>query len=161
MSRLLCRLAILSLGLGAALPAAADRLPLPPDTPAAYRDECGSCHLAYPPSLLSRADWQRILTGLDRHFGGDARLAPSVQGEISRFLERHAGDQRRSGEAGQPPRLTQTAHFRHQHRAVPARLWRDDRVRSAANCAACHRGAADGRYSEHDLALPELQERPR
>lgn len=53
------------------------------------------------------------------------------------------------------------ALFRHRHRAVPVRLWRDDRVRSAANCAACHRGAADGRYSEHDLALPELQERPR
>lgn len=33
------------------VPALADRLPLPADTPASYRDECGSCHLAYPPAL--------------------------------------------------------------------------------------------------------------
>ena len=32
--------------LGLALPALADRLPLPADTPASFKEECGSCHIA-------------------------------------------------------------------------------------------------------------------
>lgn len=141
----------------ASLPALADRLPLPADTPASYKSECGSCHLAYPPALLAKKDWLRTLSSLDRHFGSDATLDPKAQQEISRFLERSAGDANKLGSAGEPPRISQTARFIRKHDEIPARYWRDPRVKSAANCEACHRGAADGRYSEHDIAIPELR----
>lgn len=141
---------------GAAL---ADRLPLPADTPAAYRSECGSCHLAFPPQLLSAAEWRRLLAGLDRHFGTDASLDAGDRAAVGRFLEKSAGS--RAGDGGDPPRLTRGRWFQREHREVPARLWQDPRVKSAANCEACHGGAADGRYSEHDLALPELRRRER
>lgn len=144
--------------LAAALPARADRLPLPADTPPAYRSECASCHLAFPPSLLSAPDWQGVMSGLARHFGTDASLDPATGRQISDFLQRHAGSAARLGSAGEPPRLTRTARFTRMHREVPAALWRDPRVKSAANCEACHRGAAAGTFSEHDLALPELKE---
>ena len=49
------------------------------------------------------------------------------------------------------------ARFVRKHREVPARLWHDPRVKSAANCEACHRGAVDGNYSEHDIAIRELK----
>lgn len=150
------RLALVAL-LGCALPALADRLPLPPGTPASYKAECGSCHLAYPPALLSAPDWQRILAGLDHHFGSDAAVDPKVAREIGAFLDRHAGNAGRLGGAGDPPRISQTNRFVREHRKVPAMFWRDPRVKSAANCESCHRGAADGRYSEHDIAIPELR----
>jgi hypothetical protein len=149
-------LALLAL-LAASLPALADRLPLPPDTPASYKSECGSCHLAYPPALLAKKDWARTLSSLDHHFGSDATLEPKAQLEIGRFLERSAGDASKLGSAGEPPRISQTARFIRKHDEIPARYWRDPRVKSAANCEACHRGAADGRYSEHDIAIPELR----
>lgn len=149
-------LALLAL-LAASLPALADRMPLPADTPASYKSECGSCHLAYPPALLAKKDWTRTLSGLAHHFGSDATLDPKTQLEISRFLERAAGDASKLGNAGEPPRISQTARFIRKHDEIPARYWRDPRVKSAANCEACHRGAADGRYSEHDIAIPELR----
>ena len=65
---------VLTLLLAVALPALADRLPLPADTPASYAAECGSCHLAYPPALLSAGDWRRIMAGLNDHFGTDAAV---------------------------------------------------------------------------------------
>lgn len=152
--------AVLTLALLAlAAPARADRLPLPADTPASYRAECGSCHLAYPPALLGKGDWLRLLGGLDRHFGSDAALEPAARQEIATFLERHAGPGSQLATAGDPPRISRSARFLHKHDEVPARLWRDPRVKSAANCEACHRGAAAGRYSEHDLAIPELRGR--
>ena len=144
--------------LGFALPALAERLPLPANAPASYTAECGSCHLPYPPALLAANDWRRILAGLNEHFGSDAAIDPQNKQEITAFLERHAGDAGRLGSAGNPPRITQTTRFVRKHREVPARFWRDPRVKSAANCEACHRGAATGNYGEHDIAIPELRE---
>lgn len=143
--------------LACALPAQADRLPLPADTPASYRAECASCHLAYPPALLGASDWQQTLARLDRHFGSDATVDQPSALEIGRFLERHAGQGSRVDGAGDPPRITQTTRFVRKHRTVPPRFWRDPRVLSAANCEACHRHAADGFFSEHDLRIPELE----
>jgi hypothetical protein len=148
---------VLTLLLAVALPALADRLPLPADTPASYAAECGSCHLAYPPALLSAGDWRRVMAGLDDHFGTDAAVDGKKGAEIKSFLERHAGNAAKLGSAGDPPRISTTARFVHEHHEVPAKLWRDPRVKSAANCEACHRGAAKGNYSEHDIALPGLK----
>ncbi|MGE5471015.1 MAG: cytochrome C [Bacteroidota bacterium] len=144
--------------LGLALPALADRLPLPADTPASYRSECGSCHLAYPPALLSAADWRRTMARLNDHFGSDAEPGPAQKQQIAAFLERQAGDARRLGNAGEPPHITKTARFIRKHDEIPARFWRDPRIKSAANCEACHTHAANGRFSEHDIAIPELKE---
>jgi len=144
--------------LGLALPALADRLPMPANTPASFKAECGSCHIAYQPSLLSANDWRQIMAGLDKHFGSDATVTPQKRQEITAFLERHAGDAGRLGRAGNPPRITETQRFVRKHREVPARFWRDPRVKSAANCEACHPGAASGNYGEHDIAIRELRE---
>lgn len=143
---------------GLSLPALADRLPLPASTPASYKTECGSCHLAYPPALLGAADWRRTLSGLKDHFGSDAELSPTQKQEIAAFLERNAGNAGKLGNAGEPPRISNTARFVRKHDEIPKRFWRDPRVKSAANCEACHTHAADGRYSEHDIAIPELRE---
>jgi hypothetical protein len=140
-----------------AFPASADRMPLPADTPPSYRAECASCHLAYPPTLLGASDWRRIMAGLHDHFGSDAAVDREKAREIGAFLERNAGNTNKLGSAGNPPRTSQTASFVREHRKVPARFWQDLRVKSAANCEACHAGAPDGRYSEHDMLIPELK----
>lgn len=142
---------------GFASVAHADRLPLPADTPASYREECGSCHLPFPAGLLNARDWATTLDQLARHFGTDASLAPAPRREIARFLADHASTAAQLAPAHEAPRITTTARFVRKHREVPRPLWRDPRVRSAAHCEACHTGAAEGRFSEHDLALPELR----
>ncbi|MDD2741744.1 MAG: diheme cytochrome c [Rhodocyclaceae bacterium] len=147
------RLALITL-LGFALPAFADRMPLPANTPASFKAECASCHLAYPPALLAAKDWQRTMAGLKDHFGTDATVDAKTAQEITAFLERNAGNSDRLGSAGEPPRITQTARFIRKHREVSAKTWSDPRVKSAANCEACHRGAANGSFSEREITLP-------
>jgi hypothetical protein len=53
--------------------------------------------------------------------------------------------------AGDPPRLTGRAWFRREHRKVPEAAWRDARVKSAANCAACHTRAEEGSFREREI----------
>lgn len=141
--------------LALSLPVRADSLPRPINPSARYTTECGSCHLAFHPALLNAGDWQLTLKQLDRHFGTDAAVDRPTALEISAFLERNAGTRRTEG-AGNPPRITQTERFKRKHRDIPARFWRDPRVLSAAHCEACHREASLGRFSEHDLLIPEL-----
>ena len=150
------RIAIILL-LGTALPALADRVPLPANAPAGYQAECGSCHMAYQPALLSANDWRRTMAGLKDHFGTDATVDGPAGQEIANFLERNAGNAGKLGSAGEPPRISQTARFVRKHRDIPAKYWKDPRIKSAANCEACHRGAAEGNYSEHDILIRELR----
>lgn len=126
-----------------------------PPTPA-YSQECGSCHLAYPARWLSAASWQAVLDGLSRHFGSDASLDEQSLTEISRYLESHAGHRQTVAADGQPLlRITETRWFRHEHDEVPPSTWKLPAVKSPANCAACHTGAEQNRYSEHDRRLPQ------
>lgn len=143
---------------GCAFPAFADRLPMPTNAPASFKSECSSCHIAYQPALLAAKDWQKIMAGLTEHFGSDATVDRKIAQEIETFLVSNAGDTSRLGNAGNPPRITKTTRFIRKHNEIPAKYWRDPRIKSAANCEACHGGAAKGNYSEHDIAIPELRE---
>jgi hypothetical protein len=98
------------------------------------------------------------MTRLDRHFGTDASLDATARAVLQSYLERHAG-QRMTPDAAAEPRITATAWFRHEHDEVPARTWKDARVKSAANCTACHKGAEQGRYGEGEIVVPGLWQR--
>ena len=148
-------------GLALSIPARADRLPVPADAPPSFKAECGSCHLPFPPALLTAPDGKRVTAKLHRHYGDNATLDEKTRREIEDFLLRHAATKSRMAGAGDPPRLTQTAWFRREHRKVPDPLWRDARVKGAANCAACHGRAEQGSFRGRELALPELRKRER
>jgi hypothetical protein len=140
------------------LPALADRLPVPADAPPAFRAECGSCHLAFPPALLSADDWRRVMSGLDRHYGDNASLDNATRRQIEDFLVRNAGSGRRTqgtgARDGMLPRLTLTGWFRHEHDEVPLAVWKDKAVGSAANCAACHTKAEQGSFRGREIRMP-------
>lgn len=139
-----------------ALPVLADRLPLPTDTPASYAEECGSCHLPYPPALLRAEDWEKLMSKLDRHFGTEATVDRRTQGEILNFLTRHAGKPERLGPNSELPRISQSRWFRREHGRLEAQLWSSPGVKSAANCEACHPNAAAGSFNEHEIRLPRI-----
>lgn len=122
----------------------------------AYQSECGACHVAYPPQLLSAASWRAVMDGLGKHFGSDASLDPVAHADILRYLETHAG-RRDTAAAGKPQlRITETRWFVHEHtEELPRDIWKHPAVKSAANCAACHTAADKGDFSERTLRLPK------
>jgi Dihaem cytochrome c len=126
------------------------RVPLLP----AYQKECSDCHVAYPPGLLPAASWQRLLGGLGRHFGTDASLDPATQRELLTWLPANAGTRKRAAEAPPEDRISRAAWFVREHREVPADTWKRASIKTAANCAACHQDAAQGRFDEHGVRIP-------
>jgi hypothetical protein len=114
--------------------------------------ECGSCHVAYPPRLLPAESWRALMAGLDKHFGSDASLDAPAAREIGAFLDKHAGGRRH--DASGHLRITETRWFKHEHDEVSARVWKSAKVKSPANCAACHPQAERGSFNEHEIRIP-------
>jgi len=145
--------------LAAVEPAVAAEPALPASPAAAYSEECGSCHLAYPARLLPRASWNVVLDGLAQHFGQNA----SVDAATLRLLRAHldagarqvrAGDRTRDGSP--ILRITELPWFREEHRRFDRDdAWRRASIGSAANCGACHRDADQGRFDEHAIRVPK------
>jgi len=131
---------------------ASDKVAAPPN--ARWKAECGSCHVAYPPQLLPRESWQRVMSQLDKHFGTDASLDPAAAANIGAYLERHAGSGRRAQAASGSLRITETSWFLHEHDEVPPSSWKSPAVKSAANCQACHTGAEQGDFHERNIRIP-------
>jgi len=119
-----------------------------------YQQECGSCHVAYPPGLLPAASWGRIMSGLNKHFGTDASLDESTTRDIGNWLQVNAGSGRRSEEPPQD-RISKANWFVRQHDEVSASTFKRASIGSAANCSACHAGAAKGDFNEHAVHIPK------
>jgi len=130
----------------------------PPVADAVVKTECGSCHLAFAPSMLPASSWSLMMGDLKNHFGDDASVDAATTEKITRYLTENAGDTggqrygRRllSGISPQnaPLRITELPKWVREHREVSAAEWKKKDVGSKANCTACHADAARGYYED-------------
>lgn len=116
-----------------------------------YASECGSCHLAFPPDLLPARSWSALLGGLDAHFGQNAELAAAARKPLEAFLRANAG---RDQAGAAPLRITSLPWWRREHRELAAAVFVRKAVLSRANCLACHPGASEGAFGEHQVRVP-------
>ncbi|MFC1681082.1 diheme cytochrome c [Pseudomonadota bacterium] len=131
---------------------------------AVYHEECGSCHVAYPPGLLPSAGWRAIMDGLDDHYGDNAELPVDAKSYLTEFLDKNASDRGdrmknarllRDVANAAPLRITGLPYFKGEHDEIPVRMSEDNpEVQSFSRCDACHKDAAKGRFDEDTVAIP-------
>lgn len=119
-----------------------------------YRQECSTCHIAYPPGMLPADSWQRILNGLDHHFGTNASLDPPSVKQLHGWLTAHAAKAQPVTSVPPEDRITRSTWFMSVHDEVPASTWRNPAIKSASNCAACHTHADQGNFDERYARIP-------
>ncbi|HZW24144.1 MAG TPA: diheme cytochrome c [Gallionella sp.] len=141
-------LLLLALGMNAAY-AEGGKLAVPAN--AKWQEECSSCHIAYPPKLLTADNWEKMMGGLNKHFGANAELDAKDNKDILEFLKANAGSGERHSAASL--RISDTPWFKREHRSVAAKEWVHPEVKSKSNCSACHQNVARG-YSERDIRMP-------
>lgn len=128
---------------------------LPAQANAKFRQECGSCHIAYAPGLLPAESWRKVMSGLDKHFDTDASLTAQENKEITDFLVKNASNRWKAPTA--PLRISETRWFKSEHdsKEVPPDVWKRPAVKSPANCQACHVGADKGDFGERGIKIPK------
>lgn len=130
-----------------------------------YKEECGSCHMAYPAGLLPERSWKKMMSDLENHFGDNAELDKETQQRIQTFLVKNSADRsdyRRSSKFSRsikqsvtPLRISDIPYFKHEHDEIPQRLVTGNpEVNSFSQCNACHTKAEQGLFNEHDVRIP-------
>ena len=130
-----------------------------------YKEECASCHMAYAPGLLPARSWEKMMSGLEDHFGDNAELDAETYREISAYLQDNSADKSdyrrsrkiaRSIKAGDAPlRISETPYFKHEHDEIPNRMVSENtKVMSFSHCNACHIKAEQGSFNERDIRIP-------
>ena len=132
----------------------AAKMAIPSDAPASYEAECASCHMAYPPGLLSEQSWKNVMSSLSKHFGTDASVDAKTQTEITSWLIKNAATRQKYSETAPENRITKTTWFIRKHDEVRPDVWKRAGIKSPANCSACHIDAANGIFSEKNIKIP-------
>jgi cytochrome b len=134
-----------------------------PDDPK-WREECGSCHLAFHPNLLPARSWRRLMAEQESHFGSDLALDEATNRAVLAFMENNAAEKSNREAAFKigrslkpdeaPLRITETPYWVKKHRGIPEADWRRPSVKSKANCAACHLDADAGTFEDAAMRMP-------
>ncbi len=123
-----------------------------------YAAECGTCHMAYPPAMLPARSWTALLGGLSDHFGQSAEVDAATQKQLGAFLTASAG---RDVSGPTPLRITGLSWWRREHDEVGAQVYKRKAILTPANCVACHPGANEGAFGEHQVKIPRDAPAPR
>ncbi len=128
---------------------------------AVYIEECGACHLAYPPGLLPPESWQKMMGDLKDHFEESAELDEETADYIANYLDRLAlrpGNPSRMNQMlrnmpdNPPLRITEFPSFLDMHAEIARQLGVEKLDEGFLSpCADCHRQAGSGLFDKELL----------
>ena len=137
---------------------------LAPVSDPTYKENCGACHFAYQPALLPSGSWDKILAGLEDHFGESIELDPASKKIIAKYLRASAAEHSSAKSAIRimrslgnetPLRITQIPLFQRKHRKIQPDVLKRESIGSLSNCVACHKAAERGIYEDDDVVVPQ------
>lgn len=134
----------------------------------AYKKECGACHFAYLPGFLPARSWERVMSGLNNHFGENLQLSEAQSAALRQYLAANAADKvpdkgpsvllERLDADTTPARITQMPVIRRQHLVVRSVLQTNTHATKAVggitNCDSCHEKAAEGQFALQYTIVP-------
>ena len=123
-----------------------------------YVEECASCHTLYPPFLLPKNSWKKMMNDLENHFGDDASLDSKTKEEIERFLVKNSSESSTKEAAFYISKsikddimsVTKTPFLKKKHKDIDKKVFESKKVRTKSNCKACHTDFENG-LIEDDL----------
>ncbi|WP_345993603.1 cytochrome b/b6 domain-containing protein [Sulfurimonas sp. HSL-1716] len=132
----------------------------------AFVAECASCHTLYPPHLLSRASWEKVMNSLDDHFGDDASLDEQTRVSIRDYLMKNSAESSTKESAfyilnslkksEDIIAVTQTPYWKHRHKSIDKNIFSSKEIKSKANCKACHSDIERGLIEDSNIKIPKI-----
>jgi cytochrome b len=130
-----------------------------------WEEECGSCHLAYHPSLLPASSWEALLQKQNKHFGEDLMLDSEVVKQLTDYAVSNSAEHGLTEPARKimdwnkstatPLRITETRYWIHKHKEIDDKVWQQSNVNGKGQCDACHSDANQGWFEDSKMAIPD------
>ena len=130
-----------------------------------YRQECSSCHVAYPPNFLPAKSWNLVLEGLADHFGENATVDDATKVALQQWLASRAAetDGSKRGKkllaslgGAAPLRLTEVPWWKRKHHELKPATFAREGVGGRHRCESCHgKDAQTWTFDEHRVKIPK------
>ena len=111
------------------------------------RQVCVGCHWTILPGLLPARSWDKIMNGLDDHFGKKLDMSEELQRYILHYLKENAAEYTESETSVKildsigsrtPIQLSDSKFFEKKHHEISQSDWNHKKVVYKSNCVACH-----------------------
>ena len=131
-----------------------------------FVEECSSCHTLYPPHLLPKRSWKKIMATLADHFGDDASLDEADRISIEKYLLKNSAEASTKEAAYYITRsiqekkndiiaISSSPHWIKKHASIKKAVFKSQKVKSKANCKACHQHFENGIIEDNLISLPK------
>lgn len=130
-----------------------------------FVNECGSCHITYPPFLLPKRSWSMMMQDLENHFGDDASIDEQTNLSILKFLENNSAENstheasfkilKTLKDNNSTIAITKMAYWKKRHKNIDDDIFLSKEVRSRANCSACHKDIEYGLLENSLIQIPK------
>ncbi len=134
---------------------------------AALSRDCGECHKVYPPFMLPRDSWKRLMDGLDEHFNEritELNISKSSRESIRAYLYANSAEHSsreiackmlKSIGSHSPISTSKVMYWRETHADITPEVYKRDSIKSRANCAACHIDFEHANMDDVNIHIPD------
>ncbi|MAC82760.1 MAG: hypothetical protein CL624_01360 [Arcobacter sp.] len=125
-----------------------------------FVSECAACHTLYPPNLLPKRSWIKLMSDLENHFGDDASLEKEDYSLILSFLVENSAETSTmeasvkildSIKNKDIIAISQTIFWKKRHNEIDSSIFEDNKIKSKANCKACHTDIEKGLIEDENI----------
>lgn len=116
--------------------------------------------LCIPPNLLPKKSWELLMGDLANHFGDDASLDEADTKNILDFLVKYSAETStmqssfnflNSIDNKDIIAMSQTSYWKRKHKEIPDELFKNENIKSKANCKACHSDIEKGLIENENI----------
>lgn len=132
---------------------------------ALFENECKSCHTLYPPYLLPKESWVKMMADLQNHFGDDASLDTQDTASIREYLVKNAAESSTKESAfkilkslknKETIAITKTPYWIKRHDEIDKNIFASKEIKAKSNCKACHKNIEQGLLNDKDIKIPDI-----
>lgn len=129
-----------------------------------FYDECISCHTLYPPHLLPKKSWVKMMDNLQNHFGDDASLEQEDIDSIKEYLVKNSSENStkessfkilKSMDGNATLAITETPYWKKRHKEIEKSVYKRKNIGNISNCKACHKNIEQGLLNDKDIKIPQ------
>lgn len=130
-----------------------------------FATHCTKCHKNYPPFMLPKDSWAKLMDGLSNHFGEEIlehNISKEDQSSIKTYLMSHSAEYSThklahktlvSLQDMRPISATKSLYWRETHEHL-IEVFKNPLVKDKSNCFACHHNFEYGLFDNTRIHLP-------
>ena len=128
-----------------------------------FVEECASCHIIYPPHLLPKNAWNKIMDNLEEHFGDDASIDKDSNKIIREYLLKNSAQNSKKQVSInvlntyiEEIAISENKYWKDVHKNLEKSLFKSKKVKTKSNCKACHTNFENGIIENRDIDIPKI-----